>query len=60
MTDYIELDATHIHETDRAVLLDFGDGGIWVPKSVMNEWPDEGQTEEIVIAEWFALKEGLI
>ena len=39
MTEYIEVDATHIYETDRAVLLDFGAGEIWVPKSVMENGP---------------------
>lgn len=65
MDNIVELFGTVVHETNRAILFDFtGDGrhNVWVPKSVI-ESPDDygvGEEREVGIAEWFALKEGLI
>ena len=58
--EYIEIDVEVITETDQAVLVDDGDNQIWVPKSVMQEWPEVGETGTAAIAEWFCLEEGLI
>ena len=58
--DHIEIDVEHKAETEMAVLLYDGDNEFWVPKSVMEDWPDEGETGTAWIQEWFAVKEGLI
>ena len=58
--EYIEIDVEVITETDGAVLVDDGDNQICVPKSVMQEWPEVGETGTAAIADWFCEKEGLI
>ena len=59
-TEYGEIDVETIRESGAAVLFTDGDHEFWVPKSVMTEWPEEGETGTAVIAEWFAEKEGLV
>lgn len=65
-TEYIELDVKAIHETEPgessvgAVLFFDGDKKFWVPKSLMEEWPEPGTEGTALIAEWFAEREGLI
>ena len=51
-----------IRETESAVLLFDGTEEYWVPKSVINDgFQIEYETEdEIEVAEWFAIQEGLI
>jgi len=59
--DLIDLEGKHLHSTDLAVLFDFGlDDLKWVPKSVMEDWPDEGEFGDVLIKEWWAEREGLI
>lgn len=60
MNGFVEVDVDVVHETDEAVLFSDGEEKFWVPKSVMEEWPDVGESGTALIAEWFALKEGLI
>jgi len=36
------------------------DDGTWVPKSCMEDWPDEGEYGVVIIAENFAIDKGLI
>ena len=58
---YVEIDATTVAETHDAVLLDCGlDKDKWIPKSVMEDWPDLNETGTALIAVWFAEKEGLV
>jgi len=56
----IELAGTSLGETDKAVRIDFGDKTLWVPKSQMEDWPDVGETGEVLIKEWIAIQEELI
>ncbi len=60
MPEYIEIDVETVRETDAAVLFSDGDSHFWVPKSVMDEWPEEGESGTAMVAEWFAVKEGLV
>jgi hypothetical protein len=58
--DYIEIDVLTKYETDLAVLFSDGDNEFWIPKSVMEDWPEPEEEGTAVIEEWFAYKEGLI
>ena len=59
---YIEIAYEYVHETPGAVLIHDGDEEHWIPKSVIEDGHhvDWSKEEEMPIAEWFALKEGLI
>ncbi len=57
----IVLEGTVIHSTDSAVLFDFGHTEeVWIPKSQMEDWPDDGFTGEVMVYEWIAHEKGLI
>jgi len=58
--EFAEIDVETVHETDEAVLFDDGDKKFWIPKSVMEDWPDVGETGTAMVALWFAEKEGLV
>lgn len=59
--EYVELDVKNTGETKGgAVWFDDGDKKFPVPKSVMEDWPDVGETGTALIAVWFAEQEGLI
>lgn len=58
--EYAEIDVENIGETKKAVWFDDGDKKFPVPKSVMEDWPDVGETGTAMIKIWFAEKEGLI
>lgn len=61
MKDLIEITGTALHQTRDAVMFDFGHTtNIWLPKSVMEDWPDIGDTGEVLMPEWLALDKGLI
>jgi hypothetical protein len=66
MKDTVSIPATAVRGTDRALLCDVGakDGRRhWIPQSLIDDDSEvykPGQTGELVIPEWFALKEGLI
>lgn len=55
----VELDVETLRETEQAVLFTDGDEQFWIPKSQMEEWPEEGDSGVAIVAEWFAEKEGL-
>ena len=57
---YAEIDVETVNETDMAVRFNDGSKDFWIPKSVMEDWPDELETGTALVAEWFAIKEGLI
>lgn len=59
-TEYVEVEVENKIETDLAVLFFNGDREFWIPKSVMERWPDLGESGTALVAEWFAEKEGLI
>lgn len=59
--EYISLVGTTIHETDQAVLFDFGrDSNIWIPKQFLEDWPDKNKTDEIIIERWIAEEKELV
>jgi len=43
----------------RAILVDFGDKEVWVPRSIIKSEIEDDEVV-IVIPEWFAKQEGLI
>lgn len=56
----VEFQVITLRESDLAVLFDIEGEEVWVPKSLMEDWPDEDDEGEIEIPEWFAIKEGLV
>lgn len=59
--EYVEIDALNSHETHDAVLFNGGaEDEFWVPKSLMEDWPDKGKEGTAMIEEWFAIQEKLI
>jgi len=57
----ISVEATTLRETDQAVLFDFGlPEEVWIPKSQLEEWPDEDDFGEVWIKEWIAKEKGII
>jgi hypothetical protein len=60
MNRYIGLDVEVVTESALAVKFTDGDKEFWVPKRVMDEWPEVGESGTALIEEWFAEKEGLI
>lgn len=70
MRNMVDVDCVLIRETDAAYLIrSEKEEEIWVPKTqcsgvivelmALNEF-DEGETQTIAVAEWFAEREGLI
>jgi len=61
MTDYTPIDYDECkHVTDQAALLIIDGDEVWLPLSVVEDAPEVGDSGLIDVAEWFALKEGLI
>jgi len=56
----IEIFGTVLSESDKAVRVDFGTQTVWLPKSQLEDWPDVGQSGEILMKEWLAQEKGLI
>lgn len=50
----------NMRETTLAVLLDIDGEEVWIPKSQMNEWPEEEGEGDVVMTEWIAFENGLI
>ena len=61
-TQYAEISVTTKIDNKRynAVLFDFGDKEDWIPRSVMEDWPDLNKTGTALIAVWFVEKEMLV
>ncbi len=55
----LEIEET-VHETDGAILVNYEGDETWIPKSQLEDWPDVGESGEIIVTEWWAEKEGLI
>jgi len=53
--------ARAIRETDKALLLDYENEEVWIPKSVIDDdsevWREEDEGE-LVVKDWFAEKKG--
>ena len=60
---YIELYAINVHETEDAVLFkeeEEDEEGIWIPKSVLGDYPEKDYEGIVEIEKWFAINEELI
>lgn len=55
------IEAEITRATDAAVLVDFGDREVWVPRSVCLEGDalDVGDTD-LIVADWYVQQEGLL
>ncbi len=63
MSDLAGIDVTIMHMTDAAVLVSTGLNETWIPRSVIADDMDNyevGEEAYLEIAEWFAIKEGLV
>ena len=64
MREMVEVFATYITSTDKAVLInDGGPENIWVPLSQLEDPPedmDEGESYTFTMTEWLANQKGLI
>lgn len=62
MEGYIEVFGSTVHETDEAIMCDFGMAGdvVWLPKSQLEDWPDVGDSGEVLMPEWLAEEKGLM
>ncbi len=61
--ELVEIDVETILDDKKyqAVLFDVGkDDDQWIPRSVMEDWPDEGESGVVMVQRWFAEKEGLV
>jgi len=58
--EYVEIDVENTGETELSVWFDDGDKKFNVPKSLMKEWPEKGDTGTAMIKLWFAEREGII
>lgn len=56
----IEIFGTVKSETQMAIRVDFGTETIWLPKSQIEDYPDVGESGEILMREWLAEDKGLI
>ena len=59
---YIEIDVKCLGESPSGLAVFFTDGDkkFSIPKSVMEDWPDEGDTGTAIVRQWFAEQEGLV
>lgn len=58
---YIEIYGIVVHETELAVLIDCGlKDPLWFPKSHLEDWPDVGESGEILMTEWIAKEKEVI
>jgi hypothetical protein len=65
--EWTEIEGTVIKETpatdksEGAIYVDFEDGlKEWLPKSQLDDWPDEGDTGLIRMKTWLAEEKGLV
>jgi hypothetical protein len=57
---YIELTLEVVAETSQAIRVKDGFTYAWLPKSVCEDWPDLGETGEVILLESFAIDKGLV
>jgi len=59
--EYAEIDVKNTGETKGgAIWFNDGDRKFSIPKSVMEDWPDEGETGTALVQRWFAEQAGLV
>ena len=63
----VEIDGLNKAETNSAVLYSDNEVGcdeddieVWIPKSLMKEWPEKGKIGTFEMVEWIAIKKGLV
>ena len=56
----VALEGQTMRETEKAVLINFDGDEQWVPKSLLEDWPDEGRIGDIIVKEWWARQEGFV
>lgn len=62
-TKFVEVDCDIKHATASAVKIYDGDKELWIPRSQLDTPDDEiivGESMMLLVAEWFAAKNGLI
>jgi len=59
---YVEIDVKCLGDAPSGLAVFFTDGDrkFSIPKSVMEDWPDEGDTGTVIVRQWFAEQEGLV
>ncbi len=57
---YVEIDVEVVGMSEKAVRFNAGDGDFWIPKSVMEDYPDLFETGTALVEKWFAIKEELV
>jgi hypothetical protein len=57
--EFIDLIGTVKVETEMAILVEFAEGEVWLPKSQLEDWPDLGEEGDVVMPEWLAIDKGL-
>jgi len=57
---YVEVDVENIYETKEAVLLSNGSIKEWFPKTVLEDWPEKGESGTAMILFSWAMNKGFI
>ena len=58
--EFVELIGTTKAETNLALLIEFAEGEVWLPKSQLEDWPDKDEYGLVILPEWLAKDKGLI
>lgn len=66
--DKAEFDVTYLHQTDKAVLINYEGKEYWIPDSQIDEDSeayvgcklDKGEKVTLICSEWIALNKGMI
>lgn len=56
----IAVEGKSLHETEKAVRLRIDNEEYWVPKSVLEDWPDEDEIGDVLVQRWWAEQNELI
>lgn len=56
----VELIGTTKKVTDKAVLIEFADGEVWLPLSLVEEYPEVDEEGNVQIPYWLAMDKELI
>ena len=59
--DLVSVEGEVQHETDQAILVDFGlEDKVWLPKSQLEDWPDVLDFGDIMLPQWLAEDKGIV
>jgi hypothetical protein len=56
----VTMTGTVLVDRELSIRVDIDGFRVWLPKSVIEDWPDEGDTGEIIMPEWLAIEKGLV